>query len=352
MSFLNKGYISGKQLFQSHPLVRNFKLLNCDTYENLILHENARFLPIFKDRILIEKNQNLKSLVSLNLNETRSILDKFDPLLVGIHTDTKLAYFAFSVNDPLPWEVNNREFRGLRNVSLYFAQTNPDSCSIAAQAKMIVQWVNQNKFCGGCGAKADFIQALNHSLQKNCNNCGLISYPRIDPVIICLVIDSKNKRCLLGRKPTFPKGFYSALAGFLDPGESIEHACKREIFEESNILIDMKNIEIIGSQTWPMTNASAELLIGCLAYINNANEQNIILTDEEQEDVKWFSLDEIRIAVQESSRTNVINEGWSNGSGDRSSKIDFFVPPNITMAWNLLQSWVLKEDGINLRSSL
>lgn len=148
----------------------------------------------------------------------------------------------------------------------------------AAQALSLIHWNKTNRFCGQCGTG---MEVKSGGYKRVCPACGHTAFPRTDPVVIMLVIDEENDRCLLGRSPHFPEGMYSALAGFVEPGETIENAVRRETFEESGIRVGQ--IRYYGSQPWP---APHSLMIGCYGRAQN---QGIQFDENELEDCRWFT---------------------------------------------------------------
>ncbi len=118
--------------------------------------------------------------------------------------------------------------------------------------------------------------------RRDCPRCKAIHFPRTDPVVIMLAVD--GDACLLGRQPRFPKGMYSALAGFVEPGETIEAAVRREIREEAAVVC--RAVQYFASQPWPFP---ASLMIGCFA---EAESRSLEIDRVELEDARWFSRDE------------------------------------------------------------
>jgi len=165
------------------------------------------------------------------------------------------------------------EFRSIRSL---FGSVDDDLFTIIGRAIQILHWNNEYKFCGKC---ATVMEDKNNEFAKQCPNCGLISYPRISPAVIMSVI--KDKHILLARSPHFPKDMYSTLAGFVEPGETLEEAVKREIFEESSIEVD--NIEYVASQPWPFPHS---LMIGFSATYASGDIQ---IDDREIEAAGWFT---------------------------------------------------------------
>lgn len=150
-----------------------------------------------------------------------------------------------------------------------------------AGAKALLHWHRQHRFCSSCGAKSN---ASGAGWRRECPQCGTHHFPRTDPVVIMLVTD--GERCLMGRQPRFPPAMYSCLAGFLEPGETIEAAVARETSEEAGIAVG--RVTYLGSQPWPFP---ASLMIGCLA---EAASTDITVDHHELEDARWFSRDEVK----------------------------------------------------------
>ena len=151
---------------------------------------------------------------------------------------------------------------------------------IAGRAVQIVDWDRTRQYCGRCGAHT------NDKLReraKECPQCGLVSYPRIAPAIIVLI--EKDGKLLLARAHRHPPGFYSVLAGFVEPGETLEEAVAREISEE--VGIEVRDITYFGSQPWPYPNS---LMV---AFTCKYHSGEIVLEEEELEDAGWYSPDNL-----------------------------------------------------------
>ncbi len=162
--------------------------------------------------------------------------------------------------------------------------------SFAAYAKGMLYWQRNHRFCGKCGHQQFTFQA-GHVMQCSNKVCAKESFPRTDPAVIMLV-ENRSRRgerqCLLGRQASWPKGCYSTLAGFVEPGESLEQAVKREVKEETGV--DVNNIHYTGSQPWPFPGS---IMLGFSA---TATSSCIDLGDDELEDARWFSEQEVRSA--------------------------------------------------------
>jgi NAD+ diphosphatase len=149
-----------------------------------------------------------------------------------------------------------------------------------AQAKSLIGWHCRHRFCSNCGAATDIVQA---GWRRDCPACGVQHFPRTDPVVIMLVVN--GNRCLLGRQPRFGKGLWSCLAGFVEPGETIEEAVRRETLEEAGIRCGQ--VGYFASQPWPFPMS---LMIGCHAQ---AVTTEIKVDRTELEDARWFARDEV-----------------------------------------------------------
>ncbi|MGI8649901.1 MAG: NAD(+) diphosphatase [Rubrobacter sp.] len=149
----------------------------------------------------------------------------------------------------------------------------------AGRARMISDWHRSNRFCGRCATGT--IRSDGNELAMRCPNCGAVFFPKISPAAIILIRD--GDRLLLARSHGFPPGVYSALAGFVEPGEAVEETIRREIREE--VGVEVGEIEYFGSQTWPFPDS---LMLGFTARYAGGD---IVLQDEEIEDAGWFTVD-------------------------------------------------------------
>ncbi len=150
-----------------------------------------------------------------------------------------------------------------------------------AQAKSILHWHARHGFCAQCGARTAVTSA---GWKRSCAACGAHHFPRTDPVVIMLVVD--GERCLVGRQSRFNPGMYSALAGFVEPGETIEAAVRREVAEEAGIAVGQ--VTYYASQPWPFP---ASLMMGCFAQ---ALSDDIIVERKELDDARWLSRSEVQ----------------------------------------------------------
>lgn len=168
------------------------------------------------------------------------------------------------------------------------ARLRPEDAGLAAYARALVHWHRRHRYCGACGAETR-PRAGGHLRVCSRADCGTEHFPRTDPAVLVLVHD--GERCLLGRQRAWPPGMHSALAGFVEPGESLEDAVAREIFEEAGILVD--DVRYVRSQPWPFP---ASLMLGFTAH---ATSREITLDGEELEDARWVGRKELRAPPSE-----------------------------------------------------
>ena len=160
-----------------------------------------------------------------------------------------------------------------------------DELGLLATAKALLFWHSRHRFCPNCGAATALSCA---GFRRDCARCGAQHFPRTDPVAIMLV--SRGERCLLARQARFMPGMYSCLAGFIEPGETIEDAVRRETFEEAGVRVGA--VRYLASQPWPFPSS---LMIGCLG---EALTEDLTLDRQELEDGRWFDRDEVRLMIE------------------------------------------------------
>ncbi len=239
--------------------------------------EQTMFIPVWRSRSLIEQGAEPRG-VMMSIAETRALMETATTtVLLGVRNE--VAYFAIDISPMEAQEVNelraDGEFVDLRSVGAVLDRTE---ASILAYAKGIMHWHSRHLFCGVCGSPTES-QDAGH-LRKCLNqNCSAGHFPRTDPAVIMLV--QKDDRALLGRKAEWMPGMYSTLAGFVEPGESLEQAVAREVMEESGV--EITNIRYHSSQPWPFPSS---LMLGFFA---DAVTEKLIPWDDELEDLQWFT---------------------------------------------------------------
>ena len=238
---------------------------------------DCRFVPVWGDRCLAGGDP--PHTILLPRHEVESFIDDDHLIFLGLYQDRPA--FAFSIDKHRPPPFNELgEFRDLRLLGTILP---PDEANLVAHARALVLWHASQLFCGVCGTAARPEAGGNARVCMNAD-CSRIIFPRVDPAIIVLVSD--GDRCLLGRQPSWPEGMYSTVAGFAEPGESLEDAVRREVYEETNVHVG--EVRYHSSQPWPFPSS---LMIGFQAQ---AISSEIRLNDAELEDAQWFTRAELR----------------------------------------------------------
>lgn len=271
----------------------------------------TRYVPVWQSQNLL--TQETLQPVMLTFDEAKEYRPITTPILLGSLDDTM--YFGLSI-DPkldkasLPGSLTERgEFHDLR---ARWEQLDEKQDGVLVFAKAMAYWHERNQFCGDCGHPSE---SKEMGFMRRCTNdaCKKMHFPRSDPAIIVLV--QSEGRCLLGRQPTWPKGRYSVIAGFVEPSESVEDAVKREVYEESGVHVD--RIYYHSSQPWPFPSS---LMLG---YMAEATTTEIDLVDEELEHAHWFSHADIARMVEED---------------------ELRLPPPVSISHNLIKTWFNQGD--------
>lgn len=164
------------------------------------------------------------------------------------------------------------------------------NAELAATAKAVLGWHESHRFCSRCGSRSRIAVA---GWQRICPDCGAHHFPRTDPVVIMLIVEGND--VLLGRSPGWPEGMYSLLAGFVEPGESLEAAVRREVFEETAVTVGQ--VDYLASQPWPFP---ASLMFGC---IGQATSRRITVDPDEIEDALWVGRERLAAAFRGEDET-------------------------------------------------
>lgn len=243
--------------------------------------DNTVVVPVWRSRNLIANPEEPKG-VFLSASRVRALLNTQDTtVFLGLRN--KIPHIAIDFSRIGETAANNLhpggEFVDLRAVGPVMDRAE---ASILAYAKGIIYWHTRHKHCGNCGSATE-IREAGHL--RNCLNdtCKTPNFPRTDPAVIMLVSD--GDRALLGRKAEWTEGMYSTLAGFVEPGESLEQAVEREVMEEAGV--EITNIRYHSSQPWPFP---ASLMLGFYA---DAVTVKLKRDDEELEDLRWFTRKEL-----------------------------------------------------------
>jgi NAD+ diphosphatase len=208
----------------------------------------------------------------------------------------------------------------LADVREVAASLPASEAAILAEARSLIDWHARHRFCAACGATTELACG---GWQRHCPECGTHHFPRTDPVVIMLAV--RGERCLLGRNRRRAGNRFSCLAGFMEPGESLEEAVRREVFEEAGIRVG--RVRYLASQPWPFPS---NLMMGFLA---EAVSEKITVDPEEIAEARWFGREEIRAMVVRAAR----------GEEDPSRPA---LPGPIAIAHQLCRHWSLGLDEV------
>jgi NAD+ diphosphatase len=271
----------------------------------------TRLLPFWQGKHLVHGPREAPRPAHIPATATwwRELLTA-DPVFLGLADG--VAHFALDLSAlPDPAQAAPLSALGafvdLRSLS---ASLDPVSGNLLAVGRGLLLWHQRHRFCAVCGNPTR-VENAGHSRRCVDKACDAVHFPRTDPVVIMLITD--GDRCLLGRQPRFPPGFYSCLAGFVEPGEALEDAVARESFEEAGVQVT--DITYQSSQPWPFP---ASLMMGFHA---RATTTELTVDGEELEEARWFE------------------RGWIRAHAGTES---FMLPPRSAIARSLLDSWLYK----------
>ena len=231
-------------------------------------------------------------------------------LEVFLGLDGEAAIFARDISaleDPLTGALAGQgHFREARSAAHRVGGTD---AAIIGQARTLLDWHQRHGFCAVCGTHTEPVDA---GYRRLCPKCGAEHFPRVDPAVIMLIV--KGDECLLGRNKRFPDHWYSALAGFVEPGETIEEAVRRETFEEARV--KLTRVRYVASQHWPFPSS---LMIGCIAETETreAKPDGVEILE-----TRWFKKDFVRAVILDGAEA------------------DIHLPMPIAIAHHLMRAWV------------
>jgi NAD+ diphosphatase len=221
------------------------------------------------------------------------------------------AWFAAAVDPKMAPSVPGTAFADLRAL---VAVLPPEAAALAAYARALLHWQSRKRRCGVCGAATAFGSAGHKAACTNAD-CGAVYFPRTDPAIIVIVTD--GPRCLLGRQPAWPERRYSTLAGFVEPGETLEDAVAREVREEAGVAVGA--VRYVASQPWPFP---ASLMIGFEAEA--VRPVGPVVIGDELADALWIEARELI---------------------ERSASGDLLLPPAQSISYHLIADWCERTTG-------
>ncbi|PZO48767.1 MAG: NAD(+) diphosphatase [Alphaproteobacteria bacterium] len=263
--------------------------------------ENARLVPFYQHRPFVMEEGGAVAPGWLNGGAHKHFGAK-RTLFLGLDAQ-RAPHFAFEVSDEAQFAGLGR-FDDLRALGPRLA---PDDLAMLGPAKSVFEWHAKNGYCANCGTESVIVEA---GWRRDCPSCRTEHYPRVDPV--CIMAPTFGNKVLLGRQKAWPRGMFSALAGFIEPGEAIEEAVARETLEEAGLVVT--HVRMHSTQPWPFPHS---LMIGVLCEVEHDRET---VDTKELESCRWFTRAEARLLIEGKH-----GECWA--------------PPPYAIAHQLLKTW-------------
>ena len=306
---------SRRNRFTAVRLNREVELRDdADWVAETLAKPGTRLVPLWRSRSLLERRADGTIATYLSPTELAEPDRIQPPTLLG--SDGIREYFAASVNDTQKDSIlagfPDARFTDLRRASIDMAAKH---AGILAYARALHYWQHRHAFCGVCGGP-NLLRSAGHRMMCSNEECARESYPRIDPAIIVLVTHKDS--CLLGRNAKWAPRQFSTLAGFVEPGESLEDAVVREVYEE--VQLHLEDIRYVSSQPWPFP---ASAMCGFYAEATDRNSGS----SEEVDEARWFTVASLTQAVLD-------------------DKVR--LSPPVSIAFRLLADWFRQNGGGNL----
>ena len=302
--------------FANNPIDRASQLRsNIEWQQEAVISEKSLFMIFFEDKPLIKvsKDHTVKpEILWVSYQQlTPMLTNNISPLFLGIKDE--LPHFAIDLSGlNLEQILSLPSFAYSKFIDARSIAQNLDnpSTGIIAQAKSNFEWNKNNIYCSRCeGVK---LETKDTGYKKCCNQCGAEYFPRVDPVVIML--PCYEDKCLLGRQKGFPPGMFSALAGFVEPGETIEAAVIREVNEE--VGLNSRDVVYKFTQPWPFPS---QIMIACTAIVDDPTYK---VDDEEIEEAIWLNKEDLtKILVGKSEKR-------------------IWIPPPMAIAHQLIINWM------------
>ncbi len=299
-------------LFSYSPIDRNTLIRSNASQISSFLHSPESRILIWYQGKLIKRSADRLYFLFEELQGVTSYLS--EPVYLGLHES--LNYFAYQLNQ---WhtDFNNLELVSLRQASLTVSDYH---LGLLYHSQGILNWLSNHPFCSKCGSQT---KVINSGHGRKCSNpdCGCEHYPRIDPAVIFSIINNTGpeSKILLARKPVWDEHRHSVVAGFIEPGETLEDAVKREAYEETGLKVN--NVRYFDSQPWPFPG---QIMLG---FSCETKQWDIDLIDHELESANWFSADEIESRIKSS---------------------DLKMPFQASISWQLINRWFFSQKNYEL----
>jgi NAD+ diphosphatase len=272
---------------------------------------NARTYVVGGEMVVLNKGAEVHDPL-FTLGQARALARTAEIVFLGLNDSAPR--FAIALD---PADAEALKARGdlyitdLRSIAVR-GLVEPNHLPPLAEGKALLTWHARHRFCSNCGAPSNVVEA---GWRRDCPSCRAQHFPRTDPVVIMLPF--AGERCLLGRSHRFQAGMWSCLAGFIEPGEAIEDAVRRETREEAGIVCG--RVTYFASQPWPFPTS---LMIGCHAQ---ALSHDIVIDRNELDDARWFDREEVAAMLL------------------RQHPDGLTTPPTVAIAYHIIRAWVEEE---------
>lgn len=289
--------------FARSPLDRVAHLRRDKDYlQKQIDDDQASVLPFHNDRVLVfESGPSL--FIRWLAGHTHARLGNGGPLIFLGWDYGEQPIFACEIADPNS-VADLGVFHDIRSAA---PRLEERQLPMVGTARALLEWHSKNQFCANCGTRSEVVEA---GWKRVCPSCAREHFPRVDPV--CIMLPVLGDRCLLGRQRPWPRGMFSALAGFIEPGETIEEAVARETLEEAGLVV--RRVRLHSNQPWPFPHS---LMLGAICEV----EADTLKVDEEElEAARWFTREEARQLIARKHP-------------------DCFCPPTFAIAHQILKTW-------------
>lgn len=322
---------SSLNCFAEHSVKRLSGMRRNDNWIHDRLEDpTTRFVPVWKSKHLIAEEPAGVHAVFFSPHELGDLIRRAEStvLLGEEHGSILFAVdLPFTLSSPPSGCARFGKFRDLREVG---ALLDRREGALLAYAKGITYWHRRHRFCGDCGNPTVSAEGGHLRICTN-EQCKQQHFPRTDPAIIVLV--ASGEQCLLARQSVWPKGLYATIAGFVEPGESLEGAVVREVLEETGI--KLKEVWYHSSQPWPFPGS---IMLG---FIARADNQDIILHDGELEAARWFSRKEVQNALRLVDNHTLDPARWVSMKEDKKAfyKGPVQLPPPLSISYRLIKDW-------------
>lgn len=263
------------------------------------------FVPVWQTRSSVLRQGDMLTAHLVTGAQAFADVDPSEFILLGEFRGQ--AVFAVGLSGERPQLDPPIDFHDLRTIA---GSLPPDEAGLLSYARAMIYWRETHRFCGRCGEPSVAVDG-GHVLRCSNESCRLPQFPRTDPAVIVLITD--GERALLGRQAAWPPGRYSTIAGFVEPGESLEDAVAREVREETGVIVD--TVDYHSSQPWPFPSS---LMLGFTAHTSSTE---ILRIDDELEDARWWTRAQIAGGAVGLPITHSISfrlvEDWYDSGADR-----------------------------------